>query len=336
MLARNWKYSVRPKARTAAVTISFTSSFGVFVFGAFCATSTVAIAAEETSYAVPDSSLVMGLGYTWLKGNELVYDSAGKRISHLIWETAAPVLTMGFKAELVDSWTISAGAVTGFSGDSHMEDYDWEEPWGFDRGDWSSRYISPDTRLDRYINVDIAAGRDFAINDATTVNLHGGFRYTNVKWTAYGGTFTSSDGGFRNKNIIFEPGERKISYEQRYPGVFLGAEVTTKVGDWTLLGLLRGGFSVDASDIDHHWPAVLYKEAFGTQPFVLVGARADYQVNDRVSLFLAGNFDKYFREKGDVTRYDRSMKPVGANFYKKAAGMDLYAFTLSAGFKLTF
>ncbi|WP_085035777.1 omptin family outer membrane protease [Ensifer aridi] len=336
ILASNWKNSTRSNVGTAAGPQHSTSSLAFFVSGAFCAASTAARAADQTIYAVPDSSLVMGLGYTRLKGNELVYD-AGNRISHLIWESDAPVLTTAFKAALVNNWTISANAAIGLSGDSHMEDYDWKERWGFDRGDWSSRDVSPDTSLDRYINVDIATGRDFVINDAMTVNLHGGFKYINVKWTAYGGTFIRSDGGFRNEIINFEPGERIISYEQRYPGVFLGAEVITKVGDWTLSGLLRGGISVDARDVDNHWlRKLLFEEEFGAQPFVSVGAKVDYQMNDRVSLFLAGNFDKYFREKGNMTQYDRSKAPVEVNFYKDAAGVDLCAFTLSAGFKLTF
>ncbi|RWC00047.1 omptin family outer membrane protease [Mesorhizobium sp. M3A.F.Ca.ET.201.01.1.1] len=46
--------------------------------------------------------------------------------------------------------------------------------------DWSDQSIHPDTRLDRYINLDMAAGPDFVINDATVINLHGGFKYTNM------------------------------------------------------------------------------------------------------------------------------------------------------------
>ncbi|RWK69722.1 MAG: omptin family outer membrane protease [Mesorhizobium sp.] len=55
--------------------------------------------------------------------------------------------------------------------------------------DWSDQSIHPDTRLDRYINLDMAAGPDFVINDATVINLHGGFKYTNMKWKAYGGSY---------------------------------------------------------------------------------------------------------------------------------------------------
>ncbi|WP_331375637.1 omptin family outer membrane protease [Sinorhizobium chiapasense] len=335
MLASKSENSARSPVRSATGTHHLT--LAVFAFGASCATSTVARAAEETIYAAPDSSLVMGLGYIRLKGNELVYSAAGNRISHLIWETDAPVLTTGFKAELVDNWTISASAAIGFSGDSHMEDYDWTEPWGFDRGDWSHRSIHTHTDLDRYINLDIAAGRDFVINDAAAINLHGGFKYTDVKWTAFGGSFTYSVDGFRDTTFHLPDGERGISYEQQYPGVFLGVEAITKFGNWTLSGLLRGGLSVDASDVDNHWHRkVLFKEEFSALLFVSVGAKAIYQVTDRVSFFFAGNFDKYFREIAEATEYDRSTSSPRVDVGKDVAGMDLYAFTLSTGFKFKF
>ncbi|EHK55651.1 outer membrane protease [Mesorhizobium alhagi CCNWXJ12-2] len=316
------------------------SSFAILAFGTFCATSTVAMAADQTIYSAPDRSIVFvgGVGYTWLKGNELVYDEAGNRISELIWETDAPVLTTGLKAEVWNNWTISANAVFGFSGNSHMEDYDWLAPYSpsFASGDWSHQSIHTDTDLDRYINLDIAAGRDFVINDATTINLHGGFKYTNVKWSAYGGSFTYSENGFRDTTVNFPEGERVISYEQRYPGVFLGAEATTKFGNWTLSGVLRGGLTVDASDVDHHWMRDLrFEEDFGTIPFISVGAKADYRMTERASLFLAGNFDKYFREKGDTTMYDIPTGAQGPTF-EDGAGMDFYAFTISAGFKVAF
>lgn len=51
-----------------------TLSFAIFAFGAFCATSTVATAADQTIYAASDRSVMFlgGVGYTWLKANELV------------------------------------------------------------------------------------------------------------------------------------------------------------------------------------------------------------------------------------------------------------------------
>ncbi|MDL2408260.1 omptin family outer membrane protease [Rhizobium calliandrae] len=128
-----------------------------------------------------------------------------------------------------------------------------------------------------------------------------------------------------------------LGQRRDHPGVFLGAEATTKFGDSTLSALLRGGVSVHARDIGKYWFRNLYfEEEFDAQPSVSVGAKAVYQVTGRVNLFLAGNFDRYFRRKGDMREYYMSTRPREVGFFKDSAGMDLYALTLSAGFKLTF
>lgn len=187
----------------------------------------------------------------------------------------------------------------------------------------------------------MAAGPDFVINDATVINLHGGFKYTNMKWKAYGGSYIySGDGfGFREDRGKFPDGEPVIDYEQRYFGLFLGAKATTTLGNLTLSGLLRSGFTVDASAVDHHWlreegRGLRFEDDFFTVPFISAGAKIDYQMTDRASVFLAGNVDKYFRNKGYKTAYSIATGEQGA--HKDSAGMDFYALTLSAGFKLTF
>ncbi|TIL82498.1 MAG: omptin family outer membrane protease [Mesorhizobium sp.] len=316
------------------------SLFALLAFGTFCTSSTIAMAAHSTIYSAPDKSVAIlgGVGYTWLKGNELAYDEVGNRISKLIWETGAPVLTTGVKAEVWNNWIISANAVFGFSGNSHMEDYDWLAP-SFAERDWSDQSIHPDTRLDRYIDLDMAAGPDFVINDATVINLHGGVKYTNMTWKAYGGSYIYSGDGFRDDRGEFPDGEPGIDYEQRYFGLFLGAEATTTLGNLTLSGLLRSGLTVDASAVDDHWRRELrglrFQDDFFTVPFISAGAKIDYQMTDRASVFLAANGDKYFRKKGYETTYNiASGQQQGVD--KDSAGMDFYAFTLRAGFELTF
>ncbi|TIL82997.1 MAG: omptin family outer membrane protease, partial [Mesorhizobium sp.] len=101
----------------------------------------------------------------------------------------------------------------------------------------------------------------------------------------------------------FPDGEPVIDYEQRYFGLFLGAKATTTLGNLTLSGLLRSGFTVDASAVDHHWlreegRGLRFEDDFFTVPFISAGAKIDYQMTDRASVFLAGNVDKYFRNKG--------------------------------------
>lgn len=80
----------------------------------------------------------------------------------------------------------------------------------------------------------------------------------------------------------------------------------------------------------------MYEEDFRTIPFISLGAKAGYQITERASLFLAGNFDENFRAKGDMTVYDIPTGARSSTTFKDGAGMDFYAFTMSAGFKLTF
>jgi outer membrane protease len=143
---------------------------------------------------------------------------------------------LGATARFKEVWTVKANAQVGFSGSTYMEDYDWLEPFaqaGAPDDQWSDRSRHSNTDLDRYINLDVAVGRDFAVNDTTLVNLHGGFKYTNVKRTSYGGDFVYSTNGFRDDVGNLPDGEKGITYEQRYPGLFVGGEASTRFGAWT-------------------------------------------------------------------------------------------------------
>lgn len=281
-----------------------------------------------------------GIGYTWLKSNEFVYDADnGNRVSQLIWETNAPVATLGANALVMDHWTIDANLALGFNGDSDMADYDWIEPnnpsYAF--GDWTDRSLHPDTRLDRYVNFDIAAGRNFDLNDKVTINLHGGFKYTDYKASAYGGTFIYSNGGFRNDVGSFDNGSQGITYEQRMPTVFGGIQGTINCDQWTFTGLVRGGATVGATDTDYHWKTgTRFAGDYDTIPFLSAGGRADYHVTEQVSIFVAGNFDKYFHTKANVTLYDIATGAKKDGPINNGSGMDLRSFQLSGGLKVSF
>lgn len=296
--------------------------------------------ADDMVVAGAGEGIVMfgGIGYTWLRGTELVYSSTGDRISQLDWETQAPALTGTLKAWLSDFWTVSGTATIGFSGDSHMEDRDWLTPFSpsFDFDDWSDLSVHPDTKLDRYIDLSIAVGRDFAISDNAVVNLHGGLKYTDVKWTAYGGSFVYSTNGFRDDVFSLVNGERNITFEQRYPGVFLGAETTVTGGRWAFTGLLRGGMTVGATDTDHHWLRDLrFEDKYGAISFLSLGARVDYSVLSETRVFLAANYDKYFRKVGNSDFYDiNTGEHLGGE--KKSAGAKFEAFTVSSGVRIAF
>ncbi|WP_404934413.1 omptin family outer membrane protease [Nitratireductor sp. L15S-10] len=284
-----------------------------------------------------DITFIGGVGYTFLQAEEIVYDTAGNRISALYWESEAPVITGTLEARFAGPWTLKASATVGFSGDSRMEDYDWlDAAPSYTFNDWSDRSIHPQTELDHYFTGDIAFGRDFEIRDTVILNLHGGFKYTDVKWTSYGGSYVYSEAGFRDDIGSFPDNVRGISYQQQFPGVFLGAEATTRHNGWTLALQARGGLNFEVRDEDHHWQRDLrFREDFGMLPFVSLSGRMEYSLTENTNLFLAGTFEQHFSKIGDGRIYEiASGAPVEA--FQDGAGLEFRSVTLSGGFRVEF
>ncbi|MCC5780474.1 omptin family outer membrane protease [Nitratireductor sp. B36] len=309
--------------------------------------SVLPTSAPAADLAIPDRlevtsqdravTFIGGVGYTFLEAEEIVYDSAGNRISALFWESEAPVLTGGLRARLAGPWTLAANATVGLSGNSGMEDYDWlDASPSYAFNDWSDRSVHPDTELNHYFTGDIALGRDFEIRDSVTLNLHGGFTYTDVKWTAFGGSYVYSENGFRDEQGDFRDSERGISYQQKFPGVFIGAEATSRHKGWTFSLQARGGLNFKVEDEDHHWSRDLrFNGDFGTMPFLSLSGRVEHSISNNANLFLAGSFEQHFDRIGDVRISEiASGTPVGT--FWNGGGLGFRAITLSGGFKMRF
>ncbi|MBB5092255.1 outer membrane protease [Pseudochrobactrum saccharolyticum] len=292
----------------------------------------------EIRISNPDFSFLGGIGYIHLQGDELVYNNTGKKISHLIWKTDAPVLTATAKAVFDNDWTLAGNVMVGFSGNNRMKDYDWlmDPPAGYGSDAWSHRSIHPDTQLNRYITADLALGHDFRLNETALLNLHGGFKYTNVKWDAYGGSYIYSRNEFRDDAGDIPDGERTISYEQSYPTAFLGLEASKSFEQWTFSVQARGGLAFKSRDEDHHWRRNLrFTEKYDGLAFMSVGARTEYAYTAQTSFFLAGNYERYFNKTADTTMYNLTSGEV-VEYFPDGAGMKFQSFSLSGGLKYRF
>ncbi len=277
-----------------------------------------------------------GIGYSWIKANEIVYDK-GNRISHLIWKSQMPVLNGKLTADINEDVTFSGNMKVGLLGSGNMHDYDWLSATdgfrGYDFSNWTDHSQSK-TELDRYISLDIALGHDFVITPQNTLNVHGGFKYTNVKWTAYGGDYVYSSQSFRDSKGTFAD-EKGISYEQRLPVIFLGSEWNTKLERWSFSALGRAGLTVSGKDIDDHWLRDLrFMDTFDTKPFFELQANMSYSFNEKTSLFFAAGFEKHLKMRGDTQIINHSNGTH--NFVSKGAGASFEAATVSAGLKVKF
>jgi outer membrane protease len=267
-------------------------------------------------------------GITAVKANELVYEGKTK-VSQLIWKSQGISTFTGDATLALDkSFYVEAIGTVGFGGNGHMADYDWFNPGG----PWTHRSQHPDTRLDHYFALSLEAGREILSYDGTAVSLGGGFKYTDVKWSAYGGSYVYSDSGFRNDRGNFPDGEKGISYQQQWPVPYLGINASHTEGAWTFGSALQGGIAIDADGTDDHWMRDLrFIDHFDTTPAVMISASAEYEFRPDTAFYLSGSFDHMFRTRADTDEIDKLTG--GKHKFPDGAGADYQSMTVSLGLR---
>jgi omptin len=270
-------------------------------------------------------------GLTSIKANEFVWEGKTK-ISQLIWKSKyVSTFNADLKIELPKDWYLNARGTIGLGGDGHMADFDWLST----NSEWSDRSLHPDTRLNHYLVGSIEAGREVLSYWGTDLSLGAGFKYTDLKWTAWGGSFVYSNGGFRDSRGHFDLDEKGISYRQSWPVPYLAANFSHTEGKWTFAGSLQGGLAVDAYGTDDHWVRKLrFTDYYFTKPAVSIGASAQYAVRTNTSIFVSGSFDKMFRARADTKELDTTSGDTA--WYEDGAGGDYQAMTVSFGVKGVF
>ena len=299
----------------------------------------------EDTLVVDEQGIVTisgGIGIVSLKANEYVYAGPGSdtRLSQLIWESTAPMLTAGLDIALPEGWTFSANAQIAMGGDSYMEDYDWIAPYATGTGDddWSHRSQHDDTDLDWYFNGSLLLGHDFAVSDNVTVNVNGGFKYTDVQWAAYGGSYVYSVGGPRDTSGDFPDGEAGITSRQSFPALIAGIDAEMVQDQWTFGVAAHGGFTIYGIGDDHHWmrtPPLNFIDTLESAPLLSVGASVGYEVAEGMNLFLAGTAEQIFTARGDTEIFNNNTG-VLLGTDTDGAGGDLFAASITGGIKGTF
>lgn len=285
------------------------------------------------------TELAFSIGRAQISMNELVYQKASDRyLSHLRWNAKAPVLTISAVHHLNADWTLQGSMTLNIKGNADLTDWDWidyDGPGPFVPGtshdDWTHRSQHPDGDLHRYVDIDASLGRNIAVNDATRINLHGGFKYTLTEMEVYGGDASYSYEGFRNTHFSLPDDEAVINYKQWHRTVFAGAEVSHEKEYWQLSGMIRAGLSLDPRSVDNHWRRKLrFAENFHTAPFAQLRLGAERKLTDRTSLMIAANYQKYFEKRGDVNLSTTEVKSMTKHFDDRA-GADMSVTTFEIG-----
>lgn len=263
-------------------------------------------APEAISHSAPGLRLDASFGAMYLEGNEKVLNG-NYTVSHLIWQSTAPVLRGSLAVDVGAGLSLRAeGSVAAF-GNSYMEDYDWLK--GDDTFDnWSHRSQHDDTRIDHYYTGAASLGYELVNDGSAVVRAHGGFKYTDVQWTAYGGTYLySSAGGFRDIPGSIPDGVAGITYRQQFPELFVGIDGEEEYGNFRLGGLLRGGVTFLSVATDDHWLRNLrFVDDLYVAPTITAGIDVGFKLGANAELTLAARYDHIFEQRGDTRYYDIS------------------------------
>lgn len=292
---------------------------------------------QSLSHASPDDTVRIdaSIGAIYLEGNEKVM-VGNYTLSHLIWQSTTPVLRGSIAADIGAGFSLRAeGSVAGF-GSSYMEDYDWTK--GDDTFDnWSHRSQHPDTHLDHHFTGAASLGYEIVKDDTAVVRAHGGFKYTDTQWTAYGGTYLySSPGGFRDVPGTIPNGVAAATYRQQFPELFLGIDGEEDYGNFRVGGLLRGGVTFLSVATDDHWLRNLrFLDRLYMAPTVTAGVDVGFDLGRNVELTLAARYDHIFEQRGDTEYYNIATgAPTGAIADVAAGALRSAEFT--AGLKGSF
>ena len=256
-------------------------------------------APQSRQYAHEDEAMRVRVeaGMLFLRGDEYVFDG-DSTLSQLIWESKLPVLRGSIDVRVGGGFSVRAeGSLAGL-GTSSMEDYDWYVPTGnFD--DWTHRSQHSDTSVDHFYTGAFSLGYDLVREPDAVVRAHAGLKYTDVQWSAYGGSYIYSVNGFRATVGNFADGTPATTYRQQLPEIFLGVDGEQRYGKLRVGGLLRGGITVFGQSRDNHWMRILLVEdSFRVTPTFTAGLDMGYALGRNAELFVAARYDQAFQMRG--------------------------------------
>ncbi|MEO8684721.1 MAG: omptin family outer membrane protease [Devosia sp.] len=281
------------------------------------------------------------IGAMNLTANEFVFDG-NHTLSQLTWHSTAPLLRAGVDAQLDGGFTLKAEGALALSGSSYMEDYDWRDYDGAGAfvpgdapGDWTDRSQHPNTQLDYFASGSVALGYDLVRGEAGSINLNGGLQYSDLQWTASGGSALYSVGGFRDTSFNIPAGPA-VTYRQQLPVVFAGVDGQMERGKLHLGGMLRAGVTVFGSSTDEHWQRHLrFSDALYLAPTLAIGADVAFDLSPTAQVFVAARYNQVFTTRATSDVRDTN---TGATLFhgSNSGGLDLRTIDISAGLKASF
>lgn len=299
------------------------------------------VSADEIPVGEDDLSVSGDVGVANIQASEYVFHGP-VQISRLDWKTQAAVIANArIVTRLSNKWSLKGNislSIADLGGD--MVDRDWlyrddAGPSGAD--DWTHRSDSPETKLDHFIQGGIEIDRTLIESGGFAVSAGPGVKFTDVQWTAWGGSYVYSDSydTFRNIQGSVSSSLKAITYRQSIPVVYLGLNVQDTIGDLVVSGSVRGGASLGFRDADQHFLRYLdFDQSMSVAPFAGAAAQISYAVDEITNFYASASAERVFFARGDRKETETLTGDVAS--FSDSAGASFQTMALSAGFKRRF
>ncbi|MDH7800436.1 MULTISPECIES: omptin family outer membrane protease [unclassified Rhizobium] len=291
--------------------------------------SSLPLAAEQSGITAS-----LDAGVLNLRATETVH-IGNRKLSELEWETKnAMALRGSLGLELAPGWRVKAEGRVGFEGDGYMTDYDWKAPFSRDtsKNNWSHRSQHDDTRLDHYFSGSFELNRMLLDDPQQYLSAGLGFRYTDVQWSAYGGSAVYSLFSPRDLRGRFKDDEKVITYRQQIPVFYGNLTGGQRFGNWSLNAGLEGGAMVFAKATDDHWLRDMrFTDKFDVAGMFGVKAGVAYDLTENTSIYLDGSYEYTSLGRGDTHYSGAGAGNLSSE--KNAGGGDLQSIFVGAGVK---
>lgn len=242
----------------------------------------------------------------------------------------ALALNGGLAVRVTDRLSAYGNATLGLAADSFMDNYDWiaaPPPAVPNLHSWHE-----DTALDHAYTLDAGLAFTMVEGEGHRFSVAGGFKYTGMKWTAYGGCYD-----YDGVTGCFGDGERVISYQLRLPAAYGGIGYSEAIGSWSVWLEGRAGMTLAGPEAeDDHWlRSRNFLDTFKPAPYLSASGKAAYEIDARTRLFASAAYDRFFEMRGQTTTTQTDTGIVTRSNYD-SAGASLYTLNVAIGMDVRF
>lgn len=276
-------------------------------------------------------SITPSVGYLRSVSTENVYDPVSRsKLSQLDWKAQA--LTLGVRAAVrpLENVTLRGSIWAAVASEADMRDRDWM--FGNQGSDyWTHQSLHPNTRVPKAWQADVSGAYRFFEDGDVAVAALAGYRHYDIKYRAYGGSYTYSVNGFRDVTGVFAPSQLTISYRQQWDTPYLGLGTYYQGKTLSLAAEIYGSPVSFGRDRDYHaLRHTLFTEKFTPSGMIGANIAVEYPITSALSLVARADYTKYIEAKGGTRIYDGATNQF-ARIPKPAAGADAETLNVSVG-----